>query len=143
MKNHRINYYISGAGLLLLGAGLFWIKTLSDPQGVMRALPYIFIGIGCGGFGHGMGNIINFRALKNNPDAAKQIEIEKTDERNIAIGNRAKAKAYDMMIFVFGALMLSFALMQIDITAVLLLVIAYLFVIGYSIYYRSKYEKEM
>ncbi|HYF75143.1 MAG TPA: hypothetical protein VD757_01040, partial [Candidatus Nitrosocosmicus sp.] len=73
----------------------------------------------------------------------KQLEIDRHDERNIAIGNRAKAKAYDMMIYVFGALLLAFALMDVDMTALLLLVFAYLFVVGYGIYYRIKYDKEM
>ena len=48
-----------------------------------------------------------------------------------------------MMVFVFGALMVSFALMGIDMTAILLMVAVYLFVVGYGIFYRIKYEKEM
>ena len=71
------------------------------------------------------------------------MEIEQRDERNIAIADRAKGKAFDMMTFVFGALMLAFALMSVDLPAVLLLVFAYLFVHGYAIYYRCRYEKEM
>ena len=63
--------------------------------------------------------------------------------RYVAIANRAKAKAHDMMVFVFGALMLAFTLMGTDMTSVLLLVFAYLFVIGYAVYYRCKYDKEM
>ena len=43
------------------------------------------------------------------------------------------------MTFVFGALMIAFALMGVDMIAVLLLVFAYLFVQGYAIYYRSCY----
>ncbi|MFK7697603.1 hypothetical protein ACI5FR_32875, partial [Paenibacillus sp. HJGM_3] len=59
------------------------------------------------------------------------------------IANRGKAKAYDMMVFVFGALILALALMGVDLTVVLLLVFAYLFTIGYGTYYRFKYYKEM
>ena len=70
-------------------------------------------------------------------------KIEKNDERNIAIANRAKGKAYGMMTFVYGALMVSFALMGIDMIAVLLLVFAYLFVHGFALYYRFKFDKEM
>ena len=81
--------------------------------------------------------------MKNNPDIEKQLEINRNDERNIAIGNRAKAKAYDMMIFVFGSLLIAFALMGIDVIAVLLTTFAYLFVVGYGIYYSCKYDKEM
>lgn len=109
----------------------------------MNALPYVCIGVGSGIFGHGMGNVIGRQAIKNSPDIQRQIAIDQRDERNIAISNRSKAKSYDLMIFVFGALMLSFALMGVDITAVLLLVFSYLLVIGYGVYYRFKYEKEM
>lgn len=115
MKSKNIVDYISTTiGVILLVAGLLLVKTLVNPQGILRALPYVFVGLGCGAFGHGMGNIISRKTLKNSPDVQKQIEIDRNDERNITIANRAKAKAYDMMTFVFGALMLSFALMGID-----------------------------
>ncbi|WP_312648393.1 DUF6442 family protein [Aminipila sp.] len=130
-------------GLLLLGIGLYLVKTVPDPQGIFRALPYVCVGLGCGVFGHGMGNIISHKAIKSNPDLEKQLEIDRNDERNIAIGNRAKAKAYDMMIFVFGALLFAFALMGIDMITILLMVFAYLFITIYGIYYRFKYDKEM
>ncbi|HQE70757.1 MAG TPA: hypothetical protein PK071_06530, partial [Atopobiaceae bacterium] len=55
---------------------------------------------------------------------------------------RAKGKAFDMMTFVFGALMLSFALMGVDMIAVLLLVFSYLFVHGSALYYRFKFERK-
>lgn len=143
MKNSKMDYIFIVIGVIVLAGGLFLVKTLFDPQGMMRALPYVCVGIGCGVFGHGMGNIISDRAIKNSPEVKKQIKIDRNDERNIAIANRAKAKAYDMMTFVFGALMLSLALMGIDMMAVLLLVFAYLFVESYGVYYRCKYDKEM
>jgi len=141
-KNSSPNLMII-VGFLLLGIGLYILKTTADPQGIMQALPYVCIGLGCGIFGQGMGNIISRKAMKNNPDIEKRFEINRNDERNIAIGNRAKAKAYDMMIFVFGSLLLAFALMGIDVIAVLLTTFAYLFVVGYGIYYRCKFDKEM
>lgn len=130
-------------GMIMLAGGLILLKIINDPQGNMRALPYVLVGIGCGVFGHGLGSIISYRTMRNQPQKLKQIEIEQKDERNIAISNRAKAKSYDLMIFVFGALMISFALMGVDMIAVLLLVSAYLFVVFYNIYYRIKYDKEM
>ena len=143
MEKNLWNYCLTAIGIIMLAAGLFLIKTFPEPEGIMRALPYVCIGLGCGIFGHGMGNIISLKAIKNSPDIQRQLEIDKMDERNIAIANRAKAKAFDMMVFVFGALMLSFALMGIDLTAVLLLVSAYLFIIFYGVYYRIKYDREM
>ena len=90
-----------------------------------------------------MGNLISDKAIQNYPDIKRQIEIEEKDERNIAISSRAKAKAYDIMTFVFGALMVSFALMGVDMIPILLFVFTYLFIQGYAIYYHCKYEKEM
>lgn len=143
MKKNRSYYFLTALGLIMLAAGIFLVKRFPEPEGIMRALPFVCIGLGCGVFGQGMGNIISQKAMKNSPDIQRQMEIDKRDERNIAIGNRAKAKAFDMMVFVFGALMLSFALMGVDVIAVLLLVFAYLFVLCYGIYYRIKYDKEM
>lgn len=109
----------------------------------MRVFPYICIGIGCGLFGQGMGDFISKKAIQANPSIEKQLEIERNDERNKAISNKAKAKSYDIMTFVFGALMIAFALMGVDMAAILILVFAYLFVQGSGIYYHNKFSKEM
>lgn len=143
MKKSVTAYIGVVAGVLLLAGSLYLIRTTPDPQGIMRTLPYVCIGLGTGMFGGGMGELIGRRAVKNSPAVAKQMEINKNDERNVAIANRAKAKAYDMMVFVFGALMLALALMETELTVVLLLVFAYLFTIGYGVYYRVKYDREM
>lgn len=143
MNKKLINYFIAIIGIILFACGLILIKLIHTPQGILTTLPYISIGIGCGIFGHGIGNIINSRIMYNNPDVKKQMEIEQKDERNIAIQNSAKAKAYDMMIFVFGALMISLTLMNVDMMVILMLVASYLFVVGYSVYCRIKYDKEM
>lgn len=137
------SYILTALGLILLAAGLYLVKTVADPQGVMVALPYVLLGIGCGIFGQGMGDLISRKALKGYPDIEKRIEIERRDERNIAISNRAKAKAFDLMIYVFGALLISFALMGVGMAPIILLDLAYLFVIGYGVFFRLKYDKEM
>lgn len=143
MKSKLAKYTTIILGLLLLTIGLYLIKTVGDPQGIMASLPYVCIGIGSGLFGHGMGNLISERAIRSDPDLQKKLDIEKNDERNIAISNKAKGTAFDMMTYVYGALMVSFALMGVDMSALLLLVFAYLFVHGFGIYYRIKFDKEM
>ena len=137
------DYIVAISGLLLLGVGLALLKLIANPQGVMLTLPYICIGVGCGMFGHGLGNVVSNRVAKNNPELKKQIEIDKNDERNVAVSNQAKAKAYDMMLYIFGALMIAFALMGVGVAAVLMLVFAYLLVVGFFIYYVNKYNNEM
>ena len=141
--NIKMRYAAGIIGMLLLATGLCMIRMNSDPQGIMRTLPYVCVGLGCGLFGHGLGEIVSERAIRSCPKIQRELKIEMNDERNIAIANRAKAKAFDMMTFIFGALMLSFTLMGVDIAAVLLLVFAYLFVHGFAIYYRFRLDKEL
>ncbi len=143
MKKSWLQPVLGLVGLVLLAVGLYLAKTTDAAEGIMRALPYVGIGIGCGLFGQGMGGVIERSILKKSPEILKQKEIEVKDERNQEISNRAKAKAYDVMVFVFGALMVSFALMGVEMIAVLLLVFAYLFVVGSGVYYRIRLEKEL
>jgi hypothetical protein len=143
MKKSISAYILTVVSLGLLAGGLYFIKTMEDPQSILGALPYICVGLGCVIFGHGLGEIILQSAIKRDPIAGKQLEIDKKDERNLAIANQAKAKAYDMMVFVFGALLFSFALMGIDLLVLLLFVFTYLLIIVYSTYYRFKFNKEM
>ena len=136
MKERNYDVVKTVVGILLAAIGFVLLRRYADSQGVMAVLPFVCIGVGCGAFGHGMGGMLSRKALKGSPDLQK-------DERNIAISNSAKGKAFDIMLFVYGALMLSFALMQVDLAAILLFVFCYLLVLGCSIYYRVKYEKEM
>ena len=106
-------------------------------------LPYLCIGVGCGLFGQGAGELLAARAVKGDPALQRRLEVERADERNRAIADRAKGKAFDRMTFVYGALMLTFALMEVELAAVLLLVAAYLFVEFSVVYYRCKLEKQM
>lgn len=133
-------FTLSVIGLALIAVGLFYIKSATEAQGVMKVLPYYCIGIGCGAFGHGTGKLI---ALKTAGSIQKQIEIEQKDERNVAICNCAKGKAFDAMIYIFSVLIVSFELMSLDLYVILPLVFAYLLVAGISIYYRCKYDKLM
>lgn len=139
----KADWVITLIGVIMLGIGLFMTKTIENVQGILLTLPYVLVGIGCGIFGYGMSNIVSKKAIAKDIGLQRQLEIEKNDERNIAIATKSKAKAYDLMTFLFGVLMLSFALMNIDMAAILLLVAAYLSVHIYGIYYRIKYEKEM
>ena len=143
MKKHGLQTALGILGLVFLAVGLYLVKTIADPKGILLTLPYVFVGIGSGLFGQGVAGVIERYVYKKHPDMQKQKEIEVNDERNREISNRAKAKGYDTMVFVFGALMISFALMNVDLAVVLLMVFAYLFVVGSHIYYRVKFEKEL
>ena len=143
MKKSYSGAILTVIGVALLAAGFILLKIFPIPWGLLRILPYVCIGFGCGIFGHGMGSLAAQRARRKNPDLARQMDIDAADERNVMLSNIAKSKAFDLMSYVFGALMVSFALMEVDLAALLLLVAAYLFVEGYGIYIRLKLEKEM
>ncbi|HJD21781.1 MAG TPA: hypothetical protein H9915_08210 [Candidatus Gemmiger faecigallinarum] len=138
MRSKALEIVLTVLGLAAVAAGAFWLRAAPD-----AVAAYLCIGIGAGALGHGAGALLQRAALKDAPDVQRRLEIENSDERNIALANRAKAKAYDAMVYIFGALMLVFALMRIDLAAILLLVAAYLAVVGVGIYYRCKYDKEM
>ena len=131
----KADWVITLIGVIMLGIGLFMTKTIENVQGILLTLPYVLMGIGCGILGYGMSNIVSPKAISKDLDLQRQLEIEKNDERNIEIATKSKAKAYDLMTFLFGVLMLSFALMNIDMAVILLLVAAYLSVHIYGIYY--------
>lgn len=143
MKGRTWNWIKIIGGLLLGIVSLFILRHYDQAEGVMAVLPFVCLGIGCGAFGHGMGDLLSRKALESDPKLARSLAIEQQDERNIALANRAKGKAFDIMLYVYGALLVSFGLMGVALAPLLLLVFAYLLVVGCSIYYRVKYDKEM
>lgn len=145
MKNKSIGKYVvySLIGFIIMASGAILAKLTRETQGIMQALPYIFIGIGAGVFGQNLGTAFNIRAMQKDPQLAKQKKIDEEDERNIAIRNKAKAKAYDLMVMAFGALMMAFALMEVNWVVIVSFVAVYLFVVFSNVYFVSRYNKEM
>lgn len=140
MSKKTKSFLFAVLGVLLCTAGILLIKRF-DLGG--QAAPYVCIGLGCGVFGQGLGELLTRRNEKNNPEAARQREIEENDERNIALRDRAQAGAFRVMIRVFGALFLCFSLMEVELRVVLLLLAAYVYICGCSVWYSVKYRKEM
>lgn len=143
MKRDRKEIVWIVVGVVLWGVAVLLLRQNPGNSGFWRALPYVCLGVGAGLLGQGIGRLVQRKALQSDPELARQQEIEAGDERNIQLAQRAKAKAFDLMVFVFSALLLVFALMGVDLTAILLLVAAYLLVQGYAVYCRVKLEKEM
>lgn len=140
----KVRYILTfSVGILLLAAGIVMIKVIQDPEGMFRTFPYILLGIGSGMFGSGVGGFINQKVMEKNPEIEKRQRIEREDERNQMIQNAAKAKAYDRMIFVFGAYLLILTLVGADVAITLLFCAMYLFVVGVNIYYLNKMAKSM
>jgi hypothetical protein len=130
-------------GAALIVAGLIMAITIEDPQGIMLPLPFVLIGVGCGALGGSIGELVRQTTMEKDPKLAKSVRIEQKDERNQMIWARARAKAYNLMIFVHSALLIAFALMGVEVRAVVLLAASYLFIVFSAIYYMGKYNKEM
>ena len=141
MKNSNAkSALIAVIGLVLSVVGILALKLYGLES---QAAPYVSIGLGCGLFGQGLGELISRWSEKRHPEISRQREIEENDERNIALRDKAQAKAYRIMMFVFGSLTVAFALMNVELRVILLLVAAYLYVCGCSVYFSIKYRKEM
>jgi len=145
VKKNKTGKYIVCCiiGIALLAVGLLLVKGLSDAEGVQKTLPYLCIGIGAGIFGGNLGTVVKIYVERKDPQAAKQARIEEKDERNRMISDKAKAKSFDMMLLVYAAIVLAFALMQVNLFVVLTLVAGYLFVVFSNVYYLAKYQKKL
>ncbi|MDF2939045.1 MAG: putative rane protein [Paenibacillaceae bacterium] len=139
-----IKHAVWGAlGLLLAAAGMVLLAAGKEAEGMLRALPGILTGVGCGLFGSNVGTLLTRMAARKNPQLAMQQAIQEKDERNISINNQAKARAYDLMIWVFSAMMLGLALSGVSWPAVCLVAACYLFVVAAHVYYLHALHKIM
>ena len=132
------NAILIAAGLQLAALGFWQIKA----TGGGTVIPFLCLGIGCGMFGHGLGDVLAKAALRKDPALARQIEIVQNDERNLYIGSLAKAKGFDVMTYALAALMVAFALMKVSFQVLLPLVAVYLFIHFYAVYVRIRLEKQ-
>lgn len=144
-KNNTVlkNSFFVFLGLALVVLGIFGQKRGVSGEKTVEAIYYLLIGLGCGIFGHFTGNIIRYFSIKNNEALRRQIEIEKKDERNIAIAEKSKSKAYDLMIYLFAAMLIMFSLMGADKVQIVIIVAVYLSIQLYGLYWRAIFEKEM
>ncbi len=142
-KNMLRNCLFLFLGIGLMIAGILMDKNSETSNQVLATIPYLLIGLGCGIFGHFMGNIMKYFSTRNNEELERQIEIEKKDERNILIAEKSKAKAYDLMVYLFAGMLIMFSLMRVDKLQILIIVAIYLSLQVYVLYWKSKLEGQM
>ena len=142
-KNMLRNWLFVLLGIGLMIAGILLDKNSETSNQVLATIPYLLIGLGCGIFGHFMGNIMKYFSTRNNEELERQIEIEKKDERNILIAEKSKAKAYDLMVYLFAGMLIMFSLMRVDKLQILIIVAIYLSLQVYALYWKYKLEGQM
>ena len=142
-KNVIKDYIFIITGIVLIVAGFYFHKNNTSADKMITAIPHILIYIGIGILGHFIGNVIQHTSIKNHEALERQIMIDKNDERNILIANKSKAKAYDLMIYLFAAMLIMFSLMKINKFAITIMVTIYLAIQIYALYWRHNFERTM
>jgi len=142
-KNPIIGILFTIIGFIVLALGVLLLITNTNPQGIIQALPFTLLGVGVGAFFGGLSGVLGNRILKNNPDLAKQKEIEVNDERNNAIANKAKARTFDLTWPIFVALIIFITLMQVEAIVILVFVGVFVLMVFLFLFFLIKYNKEM
>lgn len=140
MKNSKrwvsLAMLVLGIVMILIGGFVFDREEQKQQSGIM-------IGVGAGLLGISISGLVTAAIYAKDPSAKRRAEIDEKDERNIALSNRAKGKAFDAMGPILGTLMLVLVLMDTPLPAVLLLVGAYMLVNGYYVVALHRLAKLM
>ncbi len=128
--------------LLLVGLGLVVLGGFYNSE-AYKTISGVCIGIGAGLSGMSMSKLISALILMRHPELQRRGQIEETDERNAAIRDKAKGKGFDAMSVIYGTAMLICVLLNAGLAVVLVMVAAYLVIHGVTLYYLSKYSREM
>ena len=144
MNNQKTmkNIILSVIGVMLIVAGIMLAVYYTAPQGVMPALPYVLGGYGIFALIAGLNGILVERMKKKDNKLAKEIS-DFCDERSVSIDLKARAATHDFTSFLFLAFIVFLAVVQVNLTVLLVFVGALLIRIFASLYLVHKYNKEM
>ena len=137
----RWNYLAAagGATLLLVSAVCTRIEYFETQW---RALPWLCFGIGVGLLSFAVSQIITRRVYRTHPELARQEGISARDERNVALGNAAKARAFALFSIGFPWILMIFALLELETLPLLVLIGFYLLVEIVFLAARVRLERE-
>ncbi|MCR5721385.1 MAG: hypothetical protein K6G72_03435 [Lachnospiraceae bacterium] len=142
-KGGRVAYILLITGLLLVIGSSFAFYFFGSEKFAYTVISYSIFGGGFGLLGDGIGRLNAARLEKKDPERMRMVNIEKNDERNIAIDEKARAKAFTLSQYLFSAVLVALAIMRVDLKALLLVLAADLLTLTYSLYIRLKLYKEM
>ena len=141
MKNKKY-IFITVLGVLLIIFGGYSVKHFELTE-TLEIISYLAIGLGSGLFGSGVGSLIKEFSTLKNPEVAKSIRIEENDERNIAIAQEAKSRAFTLMNFLYGGVFLTFILMKVELKYLLVMISLYVIVNIYAVIVANNLRKKM
>lgn len=126
-------------GLVLLAAGIWLViaQAGEQPDGFLLA------GVGCGMAGAGLAALVGEVRKQRDPELARQERIGENDERNQMLLWRSKARAFDCMLYIWGGLLLWFALKNLGSQVVLPLTAGYLLTVAVCFISLARLQREM
>ena len=142
-KRGRTAFILLTIGVILVIVSTITLFFLSDERLTYTVVSYVVFGIGFGLVGDALGRLNSMRLEKKDPERMKVIRVEKNDERNIAIDEKAKAKAFSFMTYLYAVVLVALAIMRVELRALLIMVAAYLLVVIFSLFAKLKLYKEM
>ena len=90
-QKKRLFQWLLAAGIVLLALAVLLDGRVSDAMGGMLC------GMGSGLLSLAGSTLLNLRHQDKHPEEARRSEIERADERNVAIRNRAKAVSGEVL----------------------------------------------
>ena len=120
MKKQPKSYYIY-IGIIIFAVGLLLKFTIPASDGALQTLPFVLTGFGAGIIGVGVLNISRKKMIDNDPQKAKQYEINEKDERNIQIREKAGYATWYTTLFMLSAISLTFVVLDLKIAGFIML----------------------
>lgn len=137
-NNQKVNVILIIAGILLIILGGFGINLYNEN------IAGLCIGLGAALASLNVSFIVGNRMYSKQPPKLKrQREIEASDERFIAIRNKAKAEAYDKLIYIMVAVPFVMIIFSLPLWMILAVIAFYVFGYGLQLYYIMRYNKIM
>lgn len=137
MKDKKMLYMII-AGIAVILCGICLLLSDKSNDGIQGLL----FGIGSGLLGAGIADVISKNMYRKNPELYKKITIEKNDERNIDIKNKAQAKAGIILMYLNFILAMVMGFYKIDLWAILSLILINLIYSFCIIFFINKFNKQ-
>lgn len=130
--------------LILVGGVLIGFGAFGDFSGRENSnISGIMMGLGAGLVGAAASQLTAIRIYTKNPKLLNKKLIEVTDERNLAIKNKAKSKVYDIYNLIFPMMIFVLVIANVNFILTGTILAIYGLRIILLIVYTNKYNKEM
>lgn len=139
MKHYKHHLCII-AGIVFILIGFIFMSNSYD---LYETFPYVFIGLGIGVLAYGTGEFFYNKLKLHKNDYVEIVEIEREDERNLSIIEKANAKAFQLMIYVFAVLIILFAIVNVNKYITLSLTVVYVTIFLSKFYFIYKLQHKM